>query len=68
MLNGVIKELATVVGGSLTAMACIDIMGTVRKEPFWRREKVWKQEFENSVVNEIVIPIENKIKEKENEY
>ena len=44
-------------------MTCIDILSTVGKEPFWRREKVWKQEFENSVVNEIVIPIETKMKE-----
>ena len=54
--------------GIVTASACISIMKSLQSVPFWRREKVWKREFENSAVNEIVIPIENKIKEKENEY
>ena len=49
--------------GSRDAVMCIYIINTVREEPFWRREKVWKCAFENFVVNEIVIPIENKIKE-----
>ena len=53
--------------GIVTASACISIMKSSQSVPFWRREKVWKREFENSAVNEIVIPIENKIKEKENE-
>lgn len=44
-------------------MMCIDILNTVRIEQFWRREKVWKRDFENRVVDEIIIPIENKIKE-----
>ena len=44
-------------------MIRIDILNTVRREPFWRREKVWKRDFENRVVDEIIIPIENKIKE-----
>lgn len=49
--------------GMLDAMVCIDIVNTIRKELFWRREKVWKRDFENRVVDEIIIPIENKIKE-----
>ena len=43
-----------------TAITCIKI---VREEPFWRRGKVWKRDFEWFVVDEIVVPIENKIKE-----
>lgn len=46
-----------------TAITCIKIVNAVREEPFWRREKVWKRDFEWFVVDEIVVPIENKIKE-----
>lgn len=49
--------------GMNTAIVCIDILETVRKEPFWRREKIWKREFEDSVVNTIVKPIDRMIKE-----
>lgn len=46
-----------------SAKACISIIATIRSYPFWKREKVWKQEFEADVLNEIVIPINNKILE-----
>lgn len=46
-----------------TAITCINIVNAVREEPFWRRGKVWKRDFEWFVVDEIVVPIENKIKE-----
>lgn len=49
--------------GRLDAMICLNILITIQKEPFWRREKVWKRDFEDRVINEIIIPIENKIKE-----
>ena len=53
----------------ITAMCCIDILNDIRKEPFWRREKIWKSKYEKDVVNDIVKPIEQKIKDyKENRY
>jgi hypothetical protein len=49
--------------GSVEAMICIDIIQTVNKVPFWKREKFWKLNYEEPVLNEIVKPIEKKIKE-----
>ena len=46
----------------ITAMCCVDILSDIRKEPFWRREKIWKSKYEKDVVNDIVKPIEQKIK------
>lgn len=45
-----------------TAMFCINIMDHIDGFYFWRREKVWK-EFENEVVENVIIPINNKMKE-----
>ncbi len=49
--------------GMITAMACIDLMQTIKKQPFWKREKIWKQEYEKRVLDEIVNPINRKIEE-----
>lgn len=49
--------------GMITAMACIDLMKTVKKQPFWKREKFWKKEYEQRVLDEIVNPINKKIDE-----
>lgn len=49
--------------GMITAMACIDLMQTIRKQPFWKREKLWRQEYEKRVLDEIVNPINRKIEE-----
>lgn len=49
--------------GMITAMVCIDLIGKMRKIAFWNRKKVWKTQYENRVLKEIVNPIENKIKE-----
>lgn len=49
--------------GMLTAMACIDLTRKMRKVPFWKREKVWREKYEKQVLDEIVNPIEEKIKE-----
>lgn len=46
-----------------SALACTEILNKVRQKPFWKRERVWKQLYKKSVVDSIVIPIENKIKE-----
>lgn len=49
--------------GMLTAMACIDLIGKMRKVPFWKREKIWKEKYEKQVLDEIINPIEEKMKE-----
>ena len=49
--------------GMLTAMACIDLIEKMRKVPFWKREKVWKEKYEKQVTDEIVNPIGEKMKE-----
>lgn len=49
--------------GMLTAMACVDIMGKVKEVPFWKREKFWKENYEQQVLEEIVNPIEEKIED-----
>lgn len=49
--------------GILEAMVCIDIMETVRKERFWKREKFWKEKYADDVLEQIVNPIEKKIEE-----
>ena len=49
--------------GTLTAMACIDSIGEVKKVPFWKREKFWKENYEQQVLEEIINPIEKKLEE-----
>lgn len=49
--------------GMLDAMVCIDIIGKVRKQRFWKREKFWQEEYATDVMEQIVNPIEKKIAE-----
>ena len=46
--------------GMIEAMACIDIISEIRKLPFWKRNKAWKEK-EQQVLDEIVNPINRKI-------
>lgn len=46
-----------------TAMFCINIVGDIEKIPFWRREKVWKEKYEEEIKRDIVEPIEKKMVE-----
>lgn len=48
--------------GIIEAMACIDIISKIRKLPFWKRKKAWKEK-EQQVLDEIVNPINRKIEE-----
>lgn len=48
--------------GMTTAMICCSIISDINEEPFWKREKKWK-EIENEIVTNIVEPIEKKIVE-----
>lgn len=49
--------------GMITAMTCIDLIRRIKKIPFWKREKYWKAEYEQKVLDEIVNPINKKIAE-----
>ena len=49
--------------GMLEAMVCIDLIETVNKQPFWKQEKFWKQEYEQRVLDEVVNPINDRIGE-----
>lgn len=50
--------------GIETAIYCIDIINQIRKEPFWKREKKWKELNEKyTIVEDIINPINNKINE-----
>lgn len=49
--------------GILEAMTCINLIGEIRKAQFWKREKIWKENYEQQVLEEIVNPIEKKLEE-----
>lgn len=36
--------------GMLEAMACINLMDEIRKTPFWKGEKFWKENYEHQVL------------------
>ena len=52
--------------GMLEAMACINLMDEIRKTPFWKGEKFWKENYEHQVLEEIINPIEKKLEEMKN--
>ena len=43
------------------ANLCISTIGVIRKQPFWKREKLWKS-FEKLVKNAIINPVDDTIK------
>lgn len=45
-----------------TAIYCIGVCETINAEQFWKREKLWKKEYESFVVTNIVDVINEKIK------
>ena len=47
--------------GMFVAIACINVMNEVKQQRFWRREKFWKENYENIILKTIVDPIEEKI-------
>ena len=49
--------------GMVEAMVCIDIGTKINKLPFYKREKIWKEQYRDSVMYEIINPIEKKIAE-----
>lgn len=49
--------------GMKEAIMCSNICKEIYKLPFWKREKAWKDLYENFITTNVVIPINNKIKE-----
>ena len=50
--------------GFYEATTCIDVIDSVRKLPFWKREKFWQKVNEQlGIVELIVIPTNKKIEE-----
>lgn len=45
----------------MTSMFCVWVLGEVRKIPFWKREKVWKEKYEEEIMRDVVEPIEKKM-------
>ena len=49
--------------GMLEAIACINLINEIMKIQFWKREKIWKENYEQQVLEEIINPIEKKLEE-----
>lgn len=49
--------------GPAEALTCINIGRKIIEQPFWKREKIWHNDYEEFIVNQIVIPT-NKLIEK----
>ena len=49
--------------GMLEALVCIDIYKEIKKHPFWKREKIWREKYHDQIMTEIINPIEHKISE-----
>ena len=47
----------------IEVMVVVDIVEDVRKRLPWRQEKYWKKRYESRVMQQIVIPINKRIKE-----
>nr|DAM57003.1 MAG TPA: hypothetical protein [Caudoviricetes sp.] len=47
--------------GMLEAMACINVINEIMKIQFWKREKFWKENYEQQVLEEIINSIEKKL-------
>ena len=43
--------------GINTAIRCIEVINHINELPFWKKERVWKQNFESAILNEIVYPV-----------
>lgn len=54
--------------GMSEAMTCLVLIAEVRKVPFWKREWYWKENYEQQVMEEIVNPINKKVKEMREEF
>lgn len=50
--------------GSVEAITCISIMASIKEYPFWKREKIWRSIYADDVVNKIINPTNELIKEK----
>lgn len=47
--------------GIAEATICANVIQAIRRHPFWRREKVWEQEYRQNISAKIIDPVNNKI-------
>ena len=43
------------------AVVSLAIIDDVRKIPFWKRERVWRDKYEKDVLNDLVCPVNERI-------
>ena len=43
------------------AVVSLAIIDDVRKIPFWKRERVWRDKYEKDVLNDLVYPVNERI-------
>lgn len=53
--------------GMKEAMICVTICEDIYKKPFWKREKIWREDYEKSIVTQIVEPTNRLIEKYANE-
>lgn len=46
-----------------TAIYCINVCSYINDFPFWKREKIWRENFENKIIKDIVEVIDKKRKD-----
>lgn len=49
--------------GFREATMVLHVIGDVNQQPFWKREKHWNEHWEKAIVQDIVYPVNAKIKE-----
>lgn len=47
--------------GMKQAIYCIDTMKYINAYPFWKREKIWKEEYEHLINMMVINPINEKL-------
>ena len=46
-----------------TAIYCIGVCETINKEHFWKKEKIWKDKYEQYITTNVIDVINKKMKE-----
>lgn len=44
--------------GAFRNCICREIIEHINKHPFWRREEIWREKYENMIVESVVAPTE----------
>lgn len=52
--------------GNVRSNSVINLINEIMKIQFWKREKIWKENYEQQALEEIINPIEKKLEEMKN--